>query len=73
MSNGSLDAIDLLADYAKNEDWALDGVSGPEKLVKQFLGSYTNSENKLPSPPPSFRTFKIFQTTELKNKFNLFH
>ena len=71
LSHGSLDAIDLLADYAKNEDWALDGVSGPEKLVKQFLGSYTNSENKLPSPPPSFRTFKIFQTTELKNKFNL--
>ena len=28
-----------------------------------------NSENKVPSP--SFRTFKIFQTGELKNKFNL--
>jgi predicted GNAT family acetyltransferase len=68
-SHGSLDAVDVLADYAKSEGWALNGVSGPEKLVKQFLGSFMNSENKLPSP--SFRTFKIFQTGELKNKFNL--
>ena len=68
-SHGSLDAVDVLADYAKSEGWALNGVSGPEKLVKQFLGSFMNSENKLPSP--SFRTFKIFQTVEFKNKFNL--
>ncbi len=69
LSHGSLDAVDLLADYAKSEGWALNGVSGPERLVKQFLVSFMNSENKLPSP--SFRTFKIFQTGELKNKFNL--
>ena len=69
LSHGSLDAVDLLADYAKSEGWALNGVSGPERLVKQFLVSSMNSENKLPSP--SFRTFKIFQTGELKNKFNL--
>ena len=69
LSHGSLDAVDLLADYAKSEGWVLNGVSGPERLVKQFLVSSLNSENKLPSP--SFRTFKIFQTGELKNRFNL--
>jgi len=69
LSHGSLDAVDVLADYAKTEGWVLNGVSGPEKLVKQFLGSFMNSENKLPSP--SFRTFKIFQTAEFKSKFNL--
>ena len=69
LSHGPLDAVDLLVDYAKSEGWELNGVSGPERLVKQFLVSSMNSENKLPSP--SFRTFKIFQTGELKNKFNL--
>ena len=69
LSHGSLDAVDLLADYAKSEGWALNGVSGPERLVKQFLVSSMNSESKLPSP--SFRTFKIFLAGELKNKFNL--
>ena len=60
ISHGDLNAVDALAKYAIEQGWNLDGLSGPESQVKQFIKS---SGLKIRSPiNSSRRLFKIFQT-----------
>ena len=60
ISHGDLNAVDALSKYAIEQGWNLDGLSGPESQVKQFIKS---SGLKIRSPiNSSRRQFKIFQT-----------
>ena len=60
LSQGSKQAVEYLAKYSIDQNWSLEGVSGPEYMVSHFL----NETEKLGDGKKisGSRKFKIFQT-----------